>query len=47
MGDVDFMYGLGDATASAVQYGDKERLCTALAPFYGRDDMSDAAWAAV
>ena len=34
MGDVDFMYGLGDSTASAVQYGDKELLCSHLAPLY-------------
>lgn len=34
LGDVDFMYGLGDSVATAVQYGNKELLCDALLPLY-------------
>jgi len=33
-GDVDFMYGIGDAVASLVQYGSKEVVCKALLPHY-------------
>ena len=34
MGLVDFMYALGDSSASAIQYGRKAMLCEALAPIY-------------
>ena len=36
LGLVDFMYALGDSTATAVQYGNKALLCEALAPLYAR-----------
>jgi hypothetical protein len=31
MGDADFLYMLGDSVASQVQYGNKQRICNALA----------------
>lgn len=31
MGDADFLYMLGDSVASQVQYGNKNRICSALA----------------
>lgn len=33
-GDVDFMYGIGDASATLVQYGSKEVLCKFMQPYY-------------
>jgi len=35
-GDFDFMYALGDAVATPIQYGRKEHVCKALRPLYGR-----------
>merc|ERR1719359_1779293 len=33
-GDVDFMYGIGDAVATSVQYGQKSRICKVVEPYY-------------
>lgn len=44
MGDVDFMYALGDSTATAVQYGNKELLCSALAPLHARRGGPPSDW---
>lgn len=41
LGLTDFMYGLGDSTAAAVQYGQKSMLCDALEPLYPIDQQSD------
>jgi len=42
LGSVDFMYGLGDSIAGAVQYGQKGGLCSAMAHLFStRDELSN------
>lgn len=36
-GDVDFMYGIGDAVATSVQYGKKSTICKVVEPYYGAE----------
>jgi len=36
-GDLDFMYGIGDAVATSVQYGQKSTICTVVAPYYEQE----------
>jgi hypothetical protein len=43
-GITDFMYGIGDATAASVQYGQKELVCSSLQHLYGRS-VSDVEYA--
>lgn len=46
-GDTDFMYGIGDASAASVQYGQKELVCKYLQPLYNKVEVSDVEYTQV